>query len=300
MRKLTKGEFVDRVRCLHNNKYDYSKVEYVNNGIKVCIICPEHGEFWQLPRNHMRGDGCKACATDALATNKIDKARDNFFKTAPEVHENFYDYSKAVYTKMHEKVCITCPNHGDFWQTPNQHLYNKNGCPKCSGRTPVHPDLSHIETPVGSKAVPVGTKGDYALVDDEDYEKCMEYNWSFDGGGYARNHNIGKMHRFIMNAPNNMDVDHKFHDKLDNRKSQLRICTRSQNMYNSGSRGGASKFKGVYWDKKQGKWESHITVNYKKIFLGYYETEREAALAYDVAANKYSGEFAKLNFNNED
>ena len=59
--KISKDEFIKRSNKLYNNKYDYSKVEYYNTGIKVCIICPEHGEFWKTPMNHLLGQGCKLC-----------------------------------------------------------------------------------------------------------------------------------------------------------------------------------------------------------------------------------------------
>ena len=58
---MIKEEFIEKARKIHGNKYDYSKVEYINNKTKVCISCPEHGEFWQTPDHHLRGCGCKLC-----------------------------------------------------------------------------------------------------------------------------------------------------------------------------------------------------------------------------------------------
>ena len=131
--KITKSEFVKRALYVYGNKYDYSKVEYVNYDTKVCIICPEHGEFWQTPGNHLTGKGCPKCRTEVLQkfnTEKNKKARDEFTKKATEIHGNKYDYSKAEYINSHTKVCIICPEHGEFWQTPTNHL-SGNGCPKC-------------------------------------------------------------------------------------------------------------------------------------------------------------------------
>lgn len=67
MKKLTTEEFIEKARKVHVDKYDYSKVEYVNNLTKVCIICPKHGEFWQTPNNHLSGKGCPICKKDCIS-----------------------------------------------------------------------------------------------------------------------------------------------------------------------------------------------------------------------------------------
>ena len=122
--RLTKEQFIERSKKIHNNKYDYSKAEYINNHTKVCIICPVHGEFWQTPDSHLNGRGCPKCRHNF----KMDK--DDFIKKAIDYHGNKYDYSKVNYVNNKAKVCIICPEHGEFWQTPNNHL-NTIGCPKC-------------------------------------------------------------------------------------------------------------------------------------------------------------------------
>ena len=116
-------EFIEKAEKTHKNKYDYSKVDYKNARTKVCIICPEHGEFWQLPQSHIQGRGCPKCAS---------KNMDNFLfiEKARKVHGDKYDYSKVNYQNGKDKICIICPEHGEFWQTPSKHLYG-NGCPKC-------------------------------------------------------------------------------------------------------------------------------------------------------------------------
>ena len=124
MKKLTCKDFINKANLIHNNKYDYSKVEYVNNSTKVCIICPEHGEFWQTPRNHLIGQGCPLCNGTFKLTNQ------EFIEKANLIHNNKYDYSKVKYVNNNTKVCIICPKHGEFWQTPHHHL-NGHGCSKC-------------------------------------------------------------------------------------------------------------------------------------------------------------------------
>ncbi len=265
MKKLTTEEFIQRAKAIHGDKYDYSKVQYVNASTKVCIICPKHGEFWQKTSHHIEGRGCAKCAnevnsakmrlwteekcreeashymemkdfrtkcTDAYnaalkhhwlqnytwLTYKIDmstskkkrqtytqgeiierlqalfgerysyehvvyknmktpitlichekdangvehgafsmrpdnifsshqrcpkcyddrrsmlqrKPLETFIEEATKVHGGLYEYHKVEYTNGRTKVCIVCPVHGDFWQSPTNHLKGK-GCPYCSG-----------------------------------------------------------------------------------------------------------------------------------------------------------------------
>ena len=126
-KRKSNDEFIREAQSIHHNKYDYSKVEYANNKTKVCIICPEHGEFWQLPSDHLNGKGCPQCAGNV----RCDK--DAFIEKAKSIHNDRYDYSKVEYVNAHTKVCIICPEHGEFWQIPNNHL-NGNGCPLCKNR----------------------------------------------------------------------------------------------------------------------------------------------------------------------
>lgn len=122
---LTTDEFIKRGREIYDNKYDYSKVKYVNKSTKVCIICPEHGEFWKTPDKHLNAkQGCPHCSKLFKLNNEI------FIKRARNVHNGKYDYSKSEYKGNDVKVCIVCPKHGEFWQTPLSHM-NGVGCPKC-------------------------------------------------------------------------------------------------------------------------------------------------------------------------
>lgn len=187
-----KAKFIEKAKNRHGDKYDYSKVEYINSTTKVCIICKEHGEFWQTPQGHARGQGCPKCANikrgdtfrsdgdtfvkraTVLHDGKYIYDKDSYINAMTKVpilclkhgtfwmtpmnhllgqgcpkcngrglnteeiielfkekHGDSYDYSKVVFTKMHEKVCIICKEHGEFWQTPSKHLLGQ-GCPKCS------------------------------------------------------------------------------------------------------------------------------------------------------------------------
>jgi hypothetical protein len=128
-KKLTTEQFIEKSQKVHGDKYDYSKVEYVNNKTKVCIKCPEHGEFWQTPGDHLQGQGCPECVAD----NKR-KTTEEYIKEAQKVHGDKYDYSKVKYININTKVCIICPIHGEFWQRPDNHLQGK-GCPDCIRKT---------------------------------------------------------------------------------------------------------------------------------------------------------------------
>jgi hypothetical protein len=111
------------------------------------------------------------------------------------------------------------------------------------------------------------------------------------------------MHLEIMSAPDGMEVDHMNGNGLDNRRENLRLCTRAQNRMNSVKRiGKSSTFKGVYWHKNCRKWRASLKLDGKEIHIGYFNTELEAAEAYDEKALELFGEFAKPNFkdaNNE-
>jgi hypothetical protein len=120
----TTSEFIDSAIKIHGNKYDYSRVKYINSRTNVCIICPEHGEFWQTPHSHLKGFGCKKCSKQVYDTG-------SFITKAKKIHGDKYDYSKVNYVDSKTKVCIICPEHGEFWQRPDMHL-SGHLCPFCN------------------------------------------------------------------------------------------------------------------------------------------------------------------------
>lgn len=123
MKKTTK-EFIEESKLINSHKdYDYSKVEYKNDKTKVCIICPRHGEFWQTPHGHLQGQGCPKCVRKEWNT-------DRFIEEANKVHNREYTYEKTKFSKLKNKVIITCLVHGDFSQRADAHL-NGQGCPLC-------------------------------------------------------------------------------------------------------------------------------------------------------------------------
>lgn len=155
---MTKNEeFIEKAKKIHGDKYDYSKVEYVKANIKVCIICPEHGEFWQTPNNHLSGKGCHKCGINKQALSHK-KNKELFLKEANNVHGSKYDYSKYEYINSHVKSCIICPEHGEFWQSPLKHI-SGCGCPKCAN------NVKYTTEEFISKAKAIyGEKYDYSKV----------------------------------------------------------------------------------------------------------------------------------------
>lgn len=131
-------EFITKSRNIHGDLYDYSLVEYTKNNQEVKIICKEHGEFEQKPSSHLRGSGCRRCASLKGATASRSSNRkgaltqEQFLQKCREAHGDKYDYSKAVYINAHEKVTIICPEHGPFEKSARKHTDRGQGCLKCS------------------------------------------------------------------------------------------------------------------------------------------------------------------------
>ena len=152
------------------------------------------------------------------------------------------------------------------------------------------------------------TKGEYAIVDPEDFERLSQYKWHCTNYGYAAR-KIPKglrkgseqsimMHRELCPVPDGMWVDHINRKRNDNRRANLRPVTRQQNCWNSrqNRRKSKTQYIGIHFNKNRRKWQVQLTVNGRQRGFGYYADETEAAKAYDEAARKYRGEFAVLNF----
>jgi hypothetical protein len=150
------------------------------------------------------------------------------------------------------------------------------------------------------------TQGKVALVDDEDFDRLNQYKWRAHKGTstyYAtRDERVGckvhmiRMHRQILGAKPKQEIDHRDNNGLNNQTFNIRLCTKSENQCNTRKHNGMSIYKGVSWHKKTKKWRVCIKLNGKGQHIGYFNSELDAAKAYDIVAKKLFGEFARTNF----
>jgi len=130
-RTLTTIEFIKRAKKYHGDQYDYSQSIYISAKTPIKIICKKHGRFEQKPTGHLSGRGCYACGIKKLS-EKITLTTDEFIKRAKIIHGDLYDYSKTKYIGGYKEVIIICKVHGEFLQSPCNHLQNHK-CAKCFG-----------------------------------------------------------------------------------------------------------------------------------------------------------------------
>lgn len=170
MTKQTTEEFIARAKAVHGDRYDYSKVEYVNSKEKVTIICPKHGEFPQTPQKHLYGQGCPICG------NKPKITTEEFIKKALTVHGDRYDYSNVKYENASTKVCIICKEHGEFWQAPYTHL-NGHGCSKCA--TKINADRLRFwtETKCYEEASRYKDMKSFRTQSEDAYNAALKHHW---------------------------------------------------------------------------------------------------------------------------
>jgi hypothetical protein len=190
-----------------------------------------------------------------------------------------------------EPLVPQCANHP---QWPGQlHDVPGTACPNFEPRPP--------EPPGDIRRIPLG-EGQFAIVDAADYEWLNRHHWHL-WNGYAARQEKGKtiyMHREIMQPPKGKVVDHINHIKWDDRRVNMRNCTRRENILNQTKKShSTSRFKGVEWNKRRRKWYVRIRFHGTRVRVGYFEDEVQAAHAYDRKAVELCGEFAFLNFPEE-
>lgn len=128
-RKLTQQEFIDRANKIHNNKYDYFKSLFKDIYTKIVITCPLHGDFEQIPNDHLSGKGCKICGNISIGKKLISNLNE-FITKSNKIHNNLYSYKNFIYKNAVTKGYVTCKEHGDYLVSPNNHLRGR-GCPTC-------------------------------------------------------------------------------------------------------------------------------------------------------------------------
>jgi len=167
-------EFIKKAKKIHDNKYDYSLVEYSGAKTKIRIICLEHGIFEQIASNHISGNGCPRCCGNIKNTNN------EFIEKAEKIHDGKYDYSLTEYLGAEKKVRIICPKHGIFKQTPSKHYMQ--GCPYCNeskGEKNIAKYLRENNIVFERQKIFINCKNKYPLPFDfylPDYNICIEYD----------------------------------------------------------------------------------------------------------------------------
>ena len=132
-RTLNTEEFIVKAKQVHEDTYDYSSTVYSKSSEPVTIICEKHGKFIQRASHHLGGRGCPLCGTDKIKESNTSNS-EKFIRKAINIHGNLYDYTKVLYKDAHSNVDIVCKYHGEFKQTPSNHLQG-HGCPECAKNT---------------------------------------------------------------------------------------------------------------------------------------------------------------------
>ena len=155
----TINQFINEAKIIHKNKYNYSKVIYINATTPIIIICPIHGDFKQKPSSHLTGYGCKICGGNNKSTTE------EFIIKANKIHNKKYSYSKVNYISSHDNIIITCSIHGDFKQKPNNHLSGQE-CYQCSKIIQSNKKILKAKNGFINKASNIhNNKYNYSLVD---------------------------------------------------------------------------------------------------------------------------------------
>jgi len=181
-RRLNKVSFINKAENIHGNKYNYNFVEYTTAHSKIKIICNVHGVFEQTPNGHLNSKGCVACGV-AKRTKTLCLTKEEFINRANIIHNNLYDYSLVVYLNSHTKVKIICKQHGEFEQTPTNHL-NGQSCPKCSVSSVSKSEIQWLNSlgiPLKDRQVTLHINGRRFIVDgfDNITKTVYEFNGDF-------------------------------------------------------------------------------------------------------------------------
>lgn len=275
-KKITTEEFIKKAKEIHGDKYDYSKTDLDNRDEKgrVCIICPIHGEFWQLPIKHVNcKQGCGKCKGKKISKTKFSNKKE-FIKKARKIHGDKYNYDKVIYNGNKINVIITCPIHGDFEMTPNDHLTN-GGCKYCKGKS------LHIIDFIKRSNEKHHNKYDYSKTDlnnrDEKGRVCiicpihgefyLKPNKHLEGRGcqkcgYGKNIKENELKEILINTFKNIDYQKKFDwlglQSLDFYLPKYNIGIECQ---------GEQHFKSIEYFGGEEKLKNQIERDYRKIKL---------------------------------
>jgi very-short-patch-repair endonuclease len=249
---LTTKQFIRKAKILHENKYDYSLVQYVNNHTKVVITCLQHGKFKQLPSNHLHGKkyGCKQCAVQKRRQKQV-FTKKQFVEKAKKVHDNKFDYSLIKYENNLSKLKIICPKHGTFKQVASVHLRG-SGCKQCSIENSCLTTKQFIE-----KAKKIhGNKFDYSLTNYtknknkvkiicpkhgmfEQTPSCHLENKGCKSCSHTSSKAQNQIYKMLKNNFHNMEIQKEKQIFINNKKYVTDICFPNEKI--------VIEYNGDYW-----------------------------------------------------
>ena len=145
-KKKTTETFIKECKALYGDEFLYDKVNYVASDVPVIITCKKHGDWTVRPFSFLQGYKCPKCGKESMA-DKRRLTTEEFIKRSKSIHGDKYNYSKVNYTGYRDRVCIICPEHGEFWQIPSHHLFG-HGCPKCAFEKSLNISISQGELEV--------------------------------------------------------------------------------------------------------------------------------------------------------
>jgi very-short-patch-repair endonuclease len=168
-KRLTTEEFINRSKTKFGDKFVYTDTRYVTQLMKVDLSCRVHGKFKILPSNHLKGAGCPKCSRTLNGFNHRITTED-YIKVCRVIHNNFYDYSKTVFTGSFQNIIVTCPVHGDFYIQANRHKNTACGCQKCGLE-------KRTRTPISVFFKKISKKKNYS---NYDFSKISQFKNKFD------------------------------------------------------------------------------------------------------------------------
>ena len=296
-------EFIEKARKTHGNKYDYSKVEYINAHTKVHIICPKHVEFLQKPNCHLSGNGCKLCGVESCHTKEL-LGKDKFIHLANIKHNFKYDYSKVKYIGIDKKVQIACPIHGYFWQTPSNHLQGC-GCKEC-GRIKLKRILCNVgindcgndvfdkNTGRGKKFYETWANMIRRCYDEKMWNKIPTYRDCEVCKTWHRLSNFRKFYEEHYVEGYELDKDLLYKGNKIYSPNTCVFLPHEINSFLANKYTNRGKYPtGVTWRERNKKWQARITTEGKQHSLGMFLNIEDALYAYKIAREKEAKRLAE-------
>lgn len=293
---LKTQQFIEKAKLIHGEKYSYRNAIYLGSKEKIEILCIEHGLFWQEPRNHLAGFGCKKCGYNNVSKN-LEYSLEEFISKSNTIHNNKYDYKYVIYSGSKNKVKIICPTHGEFLQTPASHMVGK-GCYKC-GKTNMSDKLRYTTNTFANKAIEKhGGKYKYSKScyrdSKEKIEIICERHGSFwqipkshlEGMGCPRcSVTISKPHQKIIDFLTSKNIEFSVNNKeiLDGLELDIYVPSKKLAIEVDGVYFHSSKFKDKYYHYNKHEECKKLGINLVRLLD--YEIEEKEDLVLSMISN---------------